>query len=137
MALTDSGLNGVASYAGVEGFLHALAEACQEGDLLHLDSDGTVKLALATVGTAEEANYVAGQAGGSGDVILCYPVAYVDGRFSANTIGGLVYLAEATSDGDYTQTAPSTSGDVSNPIGRAITATRILAWPGYAVRTTA
>jgi hypothetical protein len=103
-----------------------LGEACKPGDLLGYSSGW--KRALATVGTAIYARLVAGEAGDSGDEITAYKMAVVSG-VSGATPGNAIYLAEGTSYGGTTETAPSTAGDINTIIGRALTSTTILLFP--------
>jgi hypothetical protein len=100
-----------------------LAAACEPGDLLAYSTGW--KLALATVGTAIPARLVAGQKGAIGDKIGAFAIAKVNG-FTGATVGAAVYLAEGTASGDYTATAPSTSGDLAQPVGYAVSATEVL-----------
>jgi len=78
------------------------------------------------------ARLVAGQSGKSADIIVAYPFAVVGG-VTGGTIGGAVYNAEAALKGEYTSTAPSTTGDVNVPIGINLTATEMFIHPGSTV----
>lgn len=121
MAFADTGVRTV-----LEGHLPmqvTLAAACEPGDLLAYSTGW--KLALATVGTAIPARLVAGQKGAIGDKIGAFAIAKVNG-FTGATVGAAVYLAEGTASGDYTATAPSTSGDLAQPVGYAVSATEVL-----------
>src|SRR3990170_4354594 len=87
------------------------------------------KRALATVGTAIQAKLIALEGGVSGDVIEVCREAVISG-FSAGTVGGLLYLEEGAGvGGGYTETAPSTTGDVNTIIGYILAADTILAAP--------
>ena len=97
-----------------------LTEACEIGDLL--DKDGA--LALATTGTATPAAVVALAAGAIGDVVPVSKDPVIKGVTGA-TAGNSIYLAEGTSDGKYTETAPSTTGDVNTIIGWSLDANTI------------
>ena len=111
-----------------------LAEACKMGDLLGYSSGW--KLALATTGTAIAGVLIAGQAGAIGDVITAYREAVLSG-FSGGTVGGSVYGAEGTASGEYTETAPTTTGDCDTIIGTIIAADEIAVWPGNRAPTVA
>ena len=121
MAFADSGVRTV-----MEGHLPqqvTLAAACEPGDLLGYSSGW--KLALATVGTAIPARLVAAQKGAVGDRIGAFAIAKVNG-FTGATVGAAVYLAEGTASGDYTDTAPSTTNDVIQPVGYMVSATEAM-----------
>lgn len=84
------------------------------------------KRALATVGAVVHARYVALDTVLSGSAAEVAREAVLQGaRFSGATIDGIVYVEEAATPGKYTQTKPSTSGDVETPIGRALAADRL------------
>ena len=121
MAFADTGVRTV-----IEGHLPqqvTLAAACKAGDLLCYSSGW--KLALATVGTALAARLVAGQKGAIGDEIGAFVIAKVNG-FTGATVPGAVYLAEGTSSGGYIDVAPSTSGDLAQPVGYMVSATEAM-----------
>lgn len=86
--------------------------------------------ALATVGTATQAAWIAGENGVSGDDITVFAAAIVDGRYSGGTVGARAYVAEGTDSGKITETAPATSGDVNTIIGTCIAADTYLLHPG-------
>lgn len=100
-----------------------LAEACKEGDILGYSSGW--KRALATVGTAIQGRLVALKGGASGDTIPVAREAVVRG-YTGGTAGNPVYVAEGTSYGCITETAPSTSGDCNIVIGYMLNATDAL-----------
>ncbi len=100
-----------------------LGEACEVGDILGYSSGW--KRALATTGTAIQGRLVALRSGASGDVIPVATEAVISGVSGATT-GSPVYVAEGTSYGETTQTAPTTTGDVNVPIGLALSDTVIL-----------
>ncbi len=105
-----------------------LAGTVTKGDILGYSS-GWVR-ALATVGTAIQGRLVAGESGVSGDVITAYALAVVGGsRYSGATAGNAIYVAEGTDNGKVTETAPATTGDVNNIIGRALSATVLVLAP--------
>ena len=107
-----------------------LAEACKRGDLLGYSSGW--KRALATVGTAIQARFVAAEDGVSGDVITAFGNVKMSG-YSGGTPGAAVYAAEGTSYGCVTETAPTTTGDCNTIIGIILSATEIVLTPGYRV----
>jgi len=101
-----------------------------------VDKDGA--RALATTGTATQIACVALQSGVATEVI---PVAFgsvvVGGRFSGGTVGAAVYVAEGTSNGMYTETAPTTSGDCNTICGYMISASEAIILPNVNAKTTA
>ena len=87
------------------------------------------KRAKATTGTAIQTRLVALQGGVSADVIEVANQAVISG-FTGAAAGALVYNEEGSGvGGGYTETVPSTSGDVATPIGRTLSATEILVTP--------
>jgi hypothetical protein len=125
MAFSDPGQDRqiVSSGMGPEAPTITLAEAVKRGDILGYSSGW--KKALATVGTAIQGKLVALADGASGAVIPVSPRAVVGG-YSGATPGGYVYVAEGTSNGQVTQTAPTDTGDCNTIIGIALSATEIL-----------
>jgi len=111
--IIDSGMNSTPGKV-------TLAEACKCGDALGYSSGW--KRALATVGTAITTRVIALKDGAIGDEIPVSPHAVVSG-FTGATLGSPVYQDEGTNNGGYTQTAPSTTGDVNKIIGYALSAT--------------
>jgi len=127
MAYADNTTGGRVIVQGIMPVKVTLAEACEVGDLLGYSTGW--KRALATTPTCIEARLVAGSRGSANDVITAYGMAAVEGVTGA-TPGSEVYLAEAALYGETTQTQPSTSGDVDNPIGFAYSDTGIWLFPG-------
>jgi hypothetical protein len=74
---------------------------------------------------------VAAEDGVDGQEITAYfdDVIIEGDRFSGATAGGAIYVAEGTSNGMYTQTAPSTSLDSTKIVGYALTATKLILSP--------
>lgn len=99
-----------------------VAEAVKEGDILGYSSGW--KRALATVGTAIQGRLVALKDTPSGGQCPVASHCVVSG-YSGATPGGYVYVAEGTSNGQVTQTAPSTTSDCNTIIGVALSATEI------------
>jgi len=99
-----------------------LAGTVAKGDILGYSS-GWVR-ALATVGTAIAGKCVALEDGVAGQrIYVAFEQAIIGGsRFSGATAGGALYVAEGTSNGKYTQTVPSTSGDCTKIIGYMLNA---------------
>jgi len=124
MAFSDPGKDRqiINSGVGPEAPTVTLAEACKRGDVLGYSSGW--KRALATVGTAIKGLVVALADGAVGDVIPVSQRAVVGG-YSGATPGGYVYVAEGASNGQITQTAPSSAGDICNRIGIALSATEV------------
>jgi hypothetical protein len=124
MALTDPGTGRyiMASGRAPEPGKVTLAEACKAGDILGYSSGW--KRALATTGTAIQGKVVALKDGAIGDEIPVSPDAVI-GNYSGGTAGGAVYVAEGTSNGQVTETAPTTTGDCNKIIGYSLSATVI------------
>ena len=127
MTLTDNTTGG-RIISGILGVQIVLSDACEVGDMLGVSSNTWVR-ALATTGSVVHARLVAGQSGKSGDSIIAYPLAAIDG-LTGMTKGSLVYVAEGTLKGEVTETAPSTTGDVNAPVGISLSATKWFAHPG-------
>ena len=113
----------VISSPGPEAPSVTVAEAVKEGDVLGYSSGW--KRALATVGGVIQGRLVALKDTPSGGVCPVAMVCVVTG-YSGATPGGYVYVAEGTSNGQVTQTAPSTTNDANTIIGIALSATDIL-----------
>ncbi len=95
------------------------------------------KRALATVATAIQTKVIALEGGVSGDVIEVAREAIISG-FSGGTPGGLVYNEEGGGvGGGYTETAPSTTGDVNTILGHILSASQILVAPSVRAGSTA
>ena len=101
-------------------------ESCVAGDALGYNA-GWMR-ALATVGTAIQTRLIALEAGSGGDVIEVCNAAILGG-FTGATAGNPLYQAEGALSGEYTETAPTTTGDVNTVIGRILSATEILVTP--------
>jgi hypothetical protein len=99
-----------------------LAGTCVEGDILGYSTGW--KRALATVSSVVSPQVVALKGGVSGDVIPVAVVCVVTG-YTGATPGALIYLAEGSSSGQVTETAPTTTNDVKTVIGVALDATTI------------
>lgn len=122
MAFADPGKDRQIQDSGVGPYppTVTLAEACKRGDVLGYSSGW--KRALATAGTAIQGRVVALKDGAIGEVIPVSPRAVVDG-YTGGTAGNPVYVAEGTSNGQITETAPSTTGDCNTIIGYMLSAT--------------
>lgn len=128
MALTDAQKDAKIIYAdGIHEI--TLAGTVVQGDAVGYDSGW--KRALATAGTAIQMRCVALQDGVSGDVIkAAFGSAIIGGsRFSGTTVGGAVYVAEGSDNGQYTETEPSTTNDCNTVVGMAIAADTLLLKP--------
>jgi len=125
MAFADPGKNRVIenSNVGPEAPTVTLAGACVRGDVLGYSSGW--KRALATVGTAIHGRLVALSDGAVGDIIAVSPNPVVSG-YTGATAGAYIYVAEGTDNGQVTETAPTTQGDVDDIIGVALSATKVL-----------
>jgi hypothetical protein len=136
MALTEaSPVSRVTQEAGPKFRITLKAgESCVAGDALGYSS-GWMR-ALATTGAAIQTELIALEAGSGGDVIEVCATAVIGG-FTGGTPGGAVYQAEGSASGQYTETAPSTGGDVNTIIGVILSASEILVWPGNRAPSTA
>lgn len=140
MAFTDSGINCSVLESSMPQKI-TLGAACKAGDALGYDSGW--KLALATTSSVVQLRCVAGEDGASGDIITAYfgPCVLGGERFTGATAGALIYVAEGSASGDYTETIPSTSGDATTQAGLVLyegtTYDTILVTPNYVVDTTA
>lgn len=127
MAFADAQSSGVILY-GSGAAKVKLAAAAVVGDALGYS--GGWKLALATVGTCIQQRAVAGEAGEIGQEITVYiGKVIVNGRFSGATADGSLYVAEGTDSGQYTQTAPTTTGDADKKVGIMIDAVTAVIFP--------
>jgi len=107
-----------------------LAGTVTKGDCLGYSSGW--QRSLGTTGGVIPFRAVAAEDGVSGQVIKVYfGETVVGGRFSGATAGGALYVAEGTSNGQYTQTLPSTSGDLTSVAGYMVTATIAHLLPGF------
>ena len=106
-----------------------LAGTVEKGDILGYSSGW--KRALATVSNVVQGRCVASEDGITGQRIVAYFDSTVLGgsRFTGAAAGGALYVAEGTSNGMYTQTAPSTAGDANKIIGYMITPTIAVVTP--------
>jgi hypothetical protein len=105
-----------------------LAGIVSRGDILGYSSGW--KRALATVGGVIHGRCIASEDGVAGQRIPAhFDFAIMSGRISGATAGGALYVAEGTASGQYTQTAPSTTGDANKIVGYAITPTLAILIP--------
>lgn len=102
-----------------------LAEDCKVGDVLGYSSGW--KRALATVGSVIQGRVVALRGGLNGEVVPVSPNPVVSG-YTGGTAGNYVYVAEGTSNGKITETAPATTNDANTIIGVMLSATDALKW---------
>jgi hypothetical protein len=111
---------------------HVAGEALAEGDLVYPVTDGASPAAikwmraLATVATALRSFGVTTKACASGAIACVVKSGLVKSVTTGMTPGVPVYLAEGTSYGDYTVTAPSTQGDLVQMVGYAENATDVM-----------
>ena len=135
MAFSDSQANCLVVPVSDDGISSiTLAGTVTKGDAVGKSSSGWVR-ALATTGSAVHARCVALEDGVSGQrIATCFGEVYLSGgRFSGATANGAIYVAEGSSGGQYTQTIPTDSGDITTRIGTAISATQLLITPSYNV----
>jgi len=128
MAFADSQSNAIIDY-GEDGDSIMLAGAVAVGDAVGWSSGW--KRALATTGTAIQLRCVAGEDGATGQRIKAYfGKTLISGtRFSGGTAGATLYVAEGTSNGKYTETAPSDSGDCDTVVGYVLSANEVALIP--------
>jgi len=127
LAFSDSQSGGTILYGESPASI-IISGTVSKGDALGY-SGGWVR-ALATVATAIALRCVAAEDGVSGQTIVAYfGKCIIGGRFSGATANGAVYVAEGTSNGMYTQTVPSTTGDITVRVGTALNATELAIYP--------
>jgi hypothetical protein len=98
------------------------AVSCGTGTLLGLNSSTKLVLATITSGTFVKARGMALISGTAGDRVTVWRQGRVDG-FTGLTVGSSVYSA---GNGQYTQTCPTTTGQLIQEIGFAISANEIV-----------
>jgi len=109
-----------------------LAGTVAKGDAVGFS--GGWKRALATAAGVIQLRCIAGEDGVSGQKITAYfGVVLIDARFTGATAGGALYVAEGTSNGMFTQTAPTTSTDANTIVGYALSATSAALTPNFNV----
>ena len=136
MAFADGQSSGIIEYGEDEATI-TLAGTVKLGDCLGWSSGW--KRALATTGSVIPMRCVAGEDGASGQKIKAYfgKTVLSGSRFSGGTAGNALYVAEGTSNGKYTETAPSTSGDSTTKIGYMLSANEATLIPNRNVDSTA
>jgi len=128
MAFADAQANCVIDYGEDESTI-TLAGTVKVGDAICWSS-GWVR-ALATVATATQLRCVAGEDGVSGKQIKVYfgKLLLSGSRLSGGTAGSALYVAEGTSSGQYTETAPTTTGDCDTIVGYMLSANEAVLIP--------
>lgn len=96
--------------------------SCGCGTLLGINSSGNAVLATITSGTFVKCRGIALTSGTAGDRVTLWRQGQCDG-FAGLTRGGDLYNAGT---GNYTQTAPTTPGQLLQVIGFAISAREIV-----------
>jgi|TARA_Y100000310_G_scaffold220623_1_gene222175 hypothetical protein len=136
VAFSDSQANAIIDFGKNKATI-LLAGTVKLGDAVGFSSGW--KRALATTGTAIPLQYVAGEDGASGQRISAFSgITLMSGsRFSGGTAGAALYVAEGTDNGKYTETAPSTSGDINTIIGYVLSASEVVILPGRNIDSTA
>jgi len=105
-----------------------LAGTVSKGDILGYSSGW--KRALATVGGVIQGRCVAGMDGKTGDRIVAYfGKTRVGGRLSGMTVGNPLYVAEGSSNGQYTETIPTTTSDATKVVGYSVSDTEAVIDP--------
>lgn len=132
MAFADAQSGGTVRHGSTGVIAVTLTGTAVKGDAL----SSAFARALATVGTATQIACVALEGGASGDVIpAAFGSCIVAGRFSGGTAAAPLYVAEGTSNGQYTETAPATTGDCNTIVGYAISATEYIIMPNARAKT--
>lgn len=128
MSFSDTQDNATLDYGEDEAII-TLAGATVIGDAVGWSSGW--KRALATTGTAIQLRCVAGENGSTGQRIKAYfgKTVISGSRFSGGTAGAAMYVAEGSDNGEYTETKPTTSGDVDTVIGYVLSATEVVVLP--------
>ena len=135
MAFADAQASAVIVSGKVPATVKAVG-AVTKGDALGFS--GGWKRALATTGSVVQMRCVAAEDGVDGqDVSVYFEQAVLEGRLSGMTAGGALYVAEGTSNGMYTQTAPTTTGDANTIVGYALTTTKAVITPNANVDSVA
>ncbi len=136
----------------------AYADSQADGRILYGDSPATIRVeeavkvgdaigfqngwyrALGTTGSGLiQQRCVAGEDGSAEQEITAYfgTVVLSGERLSEGTRGSALYVAEGTDDGQYTETAPSTSGDSNKIVGYMISAVEAILNPNAVVDSVA
>jgi hypothetical protein len=111
----------VANGEGPEQITLAAAAKC--GQLIGYSSGW--KLSNAATGTAIPAEFIAGQSGAIGDVITVWRRCTLWDRDAPFTAGSLYWVDEAGGPGGITATMPSTTGDIQQSVGIAVSTERV------------
>ncbi len=121
MAFVDSQANAVIDVGEAEAEI-TLAGAAKVGDAIGWSSGW--KRALGTTGSVVHMRCVAKDNGSTGQKIKAYfgKVSLRGTRFSGGTAGAALYVAESTDNGKYTETLPSTTGDITTKVGYMVSA---------------
>lgn len=128
MSFADSQANALLDYGEDEAEI-TLAGTVVVGDAIGW-SNGW-KRALATVGTAIQLRCVAKENGVSGQNIMAYfgKVLISGSRFAGGTAGAALYVAEGTDNGEFTETAPTDTGDCDTVVGYVLSANEAVLIP--------
>ena len=138
MAFADSQASGIVEYNEDESVAEVtLASAAKIGDCIGWSAGW--QRALATTAGVIPNRCVALEDGSTGQKIkVCFDTVTLRGsRLSGGTAGSSLYVAEGTSVGKYTETAPSTTGDSTTVVGYMISATEAVLIPNRNPDTTA
>ena len=120
LVLESAGPHGLTLTLGGSGVSY------KPGDLIGYSS-GWV-MALATVTTIVDAEFIVGQKGVSGDVVTVYKRATLFDRDAPFTAGSVYYTGETGNGGagGITATKPTTTGDLEQKVGIAISTERVV-----------
>ena len=127
MAISDSQSNADIFY-GSEPAVITLKEAVTKGDAIGYYNGW--RKALATVTTVYQMRCVASEDGvTSQDITAYFGLVIMGGRLSGGTAEAALYVAEGSSSGQYTETAPTTTGDANKKVGSMITDSVAILFP--------
>jgi len=114
---------------GEDEAIITLAGTVKIGDAIGWSSGW--KRALATVLTAIQLRCIAGEDGTTNQEIRAYfgKTLISGSRFSGGTAGSALYVAEGTDNGEFTETAPTTTGDCNTIVGYTLSANEAVMIP--------
>jgi hypothetical protein len=112
-----------------------VGESVDAGVLLYLDATAEeLKIADSATGSANPAQCFSLEAGDDGDYIKVLWIGRLRNDSWDWTVGAELYLAE-DGNGGFTETEPSTGGDLIQKVAVALSATEIVFFPNMAYTT--
>ena len=123
MAFTDNTTGGRIIKEGILPIRLTLTDDCLPGDLIGYDSISNEAWERADANAKVYASFIAGEAGASGDSIVCFRQAYVSG-FTDLAAGKLLYLSDTV--GQY---AAAPTGNYQQCVGIGVSTTEALVRP--------